>query len=147
MHYSLYWLILSLFDNAASTVGYKIFALKERYRHLEDLSVDVRVILKQILQNECHGVVWVQPTGCSPVTGSCEHVNEHSCSIKVGKFLEQLSDYQLLKKKSEPVCLSACGFPLITICARCLLTAEAIRLFLGMRWKCTICATKIKHLN
>jgi hypothetical protein len=32
------------------------------------------------------------------VAGSCEHGNEPSGSIKGGKFLDWLSDYQLLKK-------------------------------------------------
>jgi len=31
-------------------------------------------------------------------TGSCEHGNEPSGSIKSGEFLDQLNDYQLLKK-------------------------------------------------
>jgi hypothetical protein len=30
----------------------------------------------------------------------CEHSNEPSGSVKVGEFLEQLSDYQLLNKES-----------------------------------------------
>jgi hypothetical protein len=32
--------------------------------------------------------------------GCCEHGNEHSVSIKGGEFVDQLSDYQLLKKNS-----------------------------------------------
>jgi hypothetical protein len=31
-------------------------------------------------------------------SGSCEHDNESSCSIKDGEFLDLLSDCQLLKK-------------------------------------------------
>jgi hypothetical protein len=33
--------------------------------------------------------------------GSCEHNNEPSGSIKGGEFLDQLGDYQILKKKLE----------------------------------------------
>jgi hypothetical protein len=32
------------------------------------------------------------------VAGSCEHSYEFSGSLKEGKFLDQLKDYQLLKK-------------------------------------------------
>jgi hypothetical protein len=34
------------------------------------------------------------------VAGSREHANEHSGSIKVGEFLNNLSDHQLLKRES-----------------------------------------------
>jgi hypothetical protein len=37
-------------------------------------------------------------TGHGPVVGCFEHGIEPSGSIKVGKFLDQLSYYQLLKK-------------------------------------------------
>jgi hypothetical protein len=30
------------------------------------------------------------------VAGACEHGNEPSCSIKVGEFVDKLSDYQFL---------------------------------------------------
>jgi len=33
------------------------------------------------------------------VAGSFEHINEPSGSVRGGKFLDQLSDYQLLKKE------------------------------------------------
>jgi hypothetical protein len=36
------------------------------------------------------------------VAGSYEHGNEPSGSIKSGEFVEYLSDYQLLKKGSDP---------------------------------------------
>jgi hypothetical protein len=36
------------------------------------------------------------------VAGSCEHGNEPSGSIKVGENIDQVSDYQLLKKVSAP---------------------------------------------
>jgi hypothetical protein len=35
------------------------------------------------------------------MVGSCKNNNEHSESIKVGEYFNQLSDYQLLKK--DPV--------------------------------------------
>jgi hypothetical protein len=37
-----------------------------------------------------------------PVAGSCEHINETSASIIGRDFLDQLKDYQLLKKDSAP---------------------------------------------
>jgi hypothetical protein len=36
------------------------------------------------------------------VAGSCEHGNKTSGSIKGGKLLDHLDDYQLLKKDSAP---------------------------------------------
>jgi hypothetical protein len=36
------------------------------------------------------------------VAGCCEHSNEPMDSIKGGEFVDQLSDYQLLKKDSAP---------------------------------------------
>jgi hypothetical protein len=36
------------------------------------------------------------------VAGPCESENEHEGSIKGGKFPEQQSDYQLLKKDCTP---------------------------------------------
>jgi hypothetical protein len=44
-------------------------------------------------------------SGYRPVADSCEHGNEPSGSIKGGNFLEQLSDYQLLKQDSPLVSL------------------------------------------
>jgi hypothetical protein len=38
-----------------------------------------------------------------PVVGSCERGNETSSSIKCGEFLDQFSDYQLLKDSSPEV--------------------------------------------
>jgi len=37
-----------------------------------------------------------------PVVSCCEHSNEPLGSIKCRKFLDQWSDYQLLKKDSIP---------------------------------------------
>jgi hypothetical protein len=42
--------------------------------------------------------IWLK----GPVAGSPEHGNEPSGSIKGGKFLDQLSDRQLLNKDSAP---------------------------------------------
>jgi hypothetical protein len=39
------------------------------------------------------------------VAGSCEHSNEPSCSIKGRIFLDQLSNYQLIKIHSTPLVL------------------------------------------
>jgi hypothetical protein len=36
------------------------------------------------------------------VTSSCEHGNEHSGSIKDGKFIDYLSDHKFLNKDSAP---------------------------------------------
>jgi hypothetical protein len=46
---------------------------------------------KKQLVRKCH-------TG--PRAGPCEHGNEPSVSLKGGEFLDQLSDYKLLKKDS-----------------------------------------------
>lgn len=46
-------------------------------------------------------------TGYSPLARFYEDVNEYSSFIKGGRFLQHLNDYQLLKKKSEPVYMSA----------------------------------------
>jgi hypothetical protein len=39
------------------------------------------------------------------VTGCCEHGDEPSDSIKGGEFLDSLSEYQLLNKKTAPYIL------------------------------------------
>jgi hypothetical protein len=36
------------------------------------------------------------------MAGPCEHGNEHSGSIKGGGFLDQLKDYERLKKEPAP---------------------------------------------
>jgi hypothetical protein len=36
------------------------------------------------------------------VTGSCEHGNDSSCSIKGEEFLDYISDYHLFQKGSVP---------------------------------------------
>jgi hypothetical protein len=42
------------------------------------------------------------PHDTGAVAGSCEHSNKHSGSIKGAKFLDLLSDCQLLKRDSAP---------------------------------------------
>jgi len=87
--------------------------------HGEDLRVDGRIILKWILEKWCVRVC----TGLGPMTDSCEHCNEPSCSIKDGEFIVHISGYYILKRDplhgvSEPVsqsvsqsvCLSVCVF-------------------------------------
>jgi hypothetical protein len=44
----------------------------------------------------------------SDLSGSCEHGDEHPSFIKVWEFIDQLSDYQLLKKKSDPLSYFNC---------------------------------------
>lgn len=39
-------------------------------------------------------------SGWGPDVGCCEHGNKLSSSIKCSKFLDQLSNYHLLKKKT-----------------------------------------------
>jgi hypothetical protein len=41
-----------------------------------------------------------QGLGFGPMAGCCEHGNEPSVAVKVGEFLNCLSDYCLLKKDS-----------------------------------------------
>jgi len=41
-------------------------------------------------------------SGYEPLAGCCEHSNEHSVSIKGGECINQLCDYQLVKKDSAP---------------------------------------------
>jgi hypothetical protein len=41
-------------------------------------------------------------SGEGPVTGSCEHDNKPSGSVKGGEFLDKLRHCQLLNKKSTP---------------------------------------------
>jgi hypothetical protein len=65
---------------------------------LEDLGVGGKKILELILGKWggrlWTGFVWVRK---EPVVSCCEDGNKHSGIIKGGKFLDQLSDYQLLK--------------------------------------------------
>jgi hypothetical protein len=68
-----------------------------------------RKIPLEINWRRCKGIkIDFQETGCRlrtgfnwlsigpPVADSCEHGNESLRSVKGGKFLEQMSDYQLL---------------------------------------------------
>jgi hypothetical protein len=47
-------------------------------------------------------MLWNVTTGPWTWLASCEHSNEHSGPRTGRKFLEQLSEYQLLKKTSPP---------------------------------------------
>jgi len=64
--------------------------LRER-RHLEDLGLDGRIVLKWIFkkwdEGTWTGLIWL---GVGKVTGSCECGYEHSAYIKSGDFLGYL---------------------------------------------------------
>jgi hypothetical protein len=57
--------------------------------HLEDLGVNGRVILRWIIRkwDVGHGLNW-SGSGQGQVAGTCNCGNEHSGSIKCGKFLD-----------------------------------------------------------
>jgi hypothetical protein len=61
----------------------------KRRDHSEELGVDIKIILGWILGKWggelLTGFIWLR-TG--PVTGCCEHSNEHSASIKGGEILD-----------------------------------------------------------
>jgi hypothetical protein len=65
-------------------------------RRWEDNRMDVRNVRGGRCGVDASGSGW------NPVTGCCEHGNEPSVSIKGGEFLDQLSEYFLLKKDSAP---------------------------------------------
>jgi hypothetical protein len=68
--------------------------------HLEDLDVNGRIMLKRILKRDMS--LWTGspiPEECA-VVRYCEHDNETWGSTEAGKFLDQLSDYQFLRKDS-----------------------------------------------
>lgn len=67
--------------------------MKER-DHLEDLNVGGRTILKCNFRS-----VWIGWEH-GPMAGSCEHDNEFSRTIHVGKFIGHLGDHQFLKNDS-----------------------------------------------
>jgi hypothetical protein len=66
---------------------------------LRNVDVDVRIILKWILEKFSvevwNGFIWLM-LGSRDVL--CEYDNGHSGSLKSGKFLDQETDCQLLKK-------------------------------------------------
>jgi hypothetical protein len=66
---------------------------------MRDLCADERILLKWILQKYCVKV-WTDTSSSRqyPVAGSSIHDNEHWNSIEGTEFLEQMSDYKLLKK-------------------------------------------------
>jgi hypothetical protein len=54
--------------------------------HLEDLGIFGRIILKWILMK--WGRDWICVGQDRDIVGSFEHSDEHSCSVKDGKFLD-----------------------------------------------------------
>jgi hypothetical protein len=62
--------------------------------HSEELSIEGRIILKRILEKLVESC-GVHATGSveGPLAGCCEDGNELSGSIKVGEFLDSMSDY------------------------------------------------------
>jgi hypothetical protein len=60
---------------------------------LEELRVDGRITLSCILETVCESVDWIDLA-----QDTYEHNNDPSVSTKGGEYLDQLSDYQLLKK-------------------------------------------------
>jgi len=69
--------------------------MKETY-HLQGLGEDGRIILQQRLEKQGDvwiGYIWLRIWSSG---GICEHGNEPSGSTKGGKYLAQVSDYQLL---------------------------------------------------
>jgi hypothetical protein len=77
--------------------AYKTLVIKSKGRdHPHDPDINGRIILKWILRKQCeldrHGL------GQGPVPDSCELGDKLSVHMKRGDFLNELSDYQLLKK-------------------------------------------------
>jgi hypothetical protein len=56
--------------------------------------------IKKVLKTQNVCVDWVQ-LGQEPMAGTCEYSNKYSSTIKGWKFVDQLSDNQLLKKDSS----------------------------------------------
>jgi hypothetical protein len=50
----------------------------------------------------CEGVDWIGGSGLGPVVGSCEHGTDSSGCIKGKKFIDQISNFELLKKDFTP---------------------------------------------
>jgi hypothetical protein len=77
--------------------------LKEKH-DLKNLGIQGRIILKWISKKLSRRTwiryIWVRMDGDNAT--SCEHVNEHSGSIKCTEFLEYLDKFWLLKKKFSP---------------------------------------------
>jgi hypothetical protein len=67
---------------------------RPRNRWEDNAGIYVREVWWDIM---CIGRMWLL---MGHVTGGCEYSNEASGSIKGGKFLDCLSDYQLLKRGS-----------------------------------------------
>jgi hypothetical protein len=45
---------------------------------------------------------WISDSGQNPVEGSCEHGNEHLCSIKGAEFLDLVINRQRVNCESVP---------------------------------------------
>jgi hypothetical protein len=58
---------------------------------------NITIYFKELVAEGCTGFMWLRVVSYLLV-GSCEHSNEHICSMKVVIFLDQLSDCQVVKK-------------------------------------------------
>lgn len=62
--------------------------------HLDDLSVDGRIILEWIFKKRGRGCVYrIYLSDDRDVEGFCEHCNEHSSTIRCGDVLDKLSNH------------------------------------------------------
>jgi hypothetical protein len=72
-----------LYSSRDEAVGQTCFCLLEFRIYLGELNVTIS-------------------SGQGPIAGSCEYDNEHPHSFKGREFIDQLGEYQLLKKGSAP---------------------------------------------
>jgi hypothetical protein len=72
------------------------FSLERHEACFYDLGIDERIILKLIRKKQILGM-WIGHI-CLMIVTSGGHENEHSGGLKGEEFLDQLSEYQLLKK-------------------------------------------------
>jgi len=61
--------------------------------HLGTVGVNVKTLLKSVIQNDISVDFDSSVLGYSPMDGSREHDDEPSLSLKAGEFLDQLNDY------------------------------------------------------
>jgi hypothetical protein len=73
--------------------------LKRRYL-FKEIRVDGRIILNWMLNIIKGYELNLSDSGHKKVAGCCEHVTEPLGSIKCREFLDQLSEYYVLKKNS-----------------------------------------------
>lgn len=67
---------------------------------LEGISLEEMIILKRMLKKElCRGELDSCGSRRDPVAGPCENINKTSCSKGGRKYLQWLTDYQLLCSK------------------------------------------------